>query len=223
MNEENKNIDINKGLKIIVEKMHKEIYELNKKNNEKEKEKEHFQKNLNEFNEQYEQIKYDYQLLHQKYIDQNKIIEFLKDEFLKRNNVNELQQLSKVNFDILSKLKKSENENIIKAQQLEQLKKNYEMINNQFIEFTKNNYNTNSNDFSDFNSNYENVSMNTNNKDKNIEIDENNNILQDDHLKNYNKNFIKLSNTQDIEENSLRYLNDNYLEKLNEKKKFKSY
>ena len=73
MNEENKNIDINKGLKIIVEKMHKEIYELNKKNNEKEKEKEHFQKNLNEFNEQYEQIKYDYQLLHQKYIDQNKI------------------------------------------------------------------------------------------------------------------------------------------------------
>ena len=147
----------------------------------------------------------------------------MKDEFLKRNNVNELQQLSKVNFDILSKLKKSENENIIKAQQLEQFKKNYEMINNQFIEFTKNNYNTNSNDFSDFNSNYENVSMNTNNKDKNIEIDENNNILQDDHLKNYNKNFIKLSNTQDIEENSLRYLNDNYLEKLNEKKKFKSY
>jgi hypothetical protein len=123
INEENDNIDINKGLKILVEKMHKEIYELNKKNNKKEKEKLQLRKNLNEFNEQYEVIKCDYQLLHQKYIEQNKIIELLKNEFLKRNNDNELQQLSKVNFDILWKLKKSKKENIIKTQQLEQLKK----------------------------------------------------------------------------------------------------
>ena len=54
INEENDNIDINKGLKILVEKMHKEIYELNKKNNKKEKEKLQLRKKLNEFNEQYE-------------------------------------------------------------------------------------------------------------------------------------------------------------------------
>ena len=143
----------------------------------------------------------------------------MKNEFLKRNNDNELQQLTKVNFDILWKLKKSENENIIKTQQLEQLKKNYEMINNQFIEFTKNNYNTNSNEFSDFNNNYENVSMNANNKDKNIGIDENNNILQDNHLKIDNKNYIKLIISQNTEENSFRYSNDNYLGKLEDKKK----
>ena len=139
------------------------------------------------------------------------------------NNDNELQQLTKVNFDILWKLKKSENENIIKTQQLEQLKKNYEMINNQFIEFTKNNYNTNSNEFSDFNNNYENVSMNANNKDKNIGIDENNNILQDNHLKIDNKNYIKLINSQNTEENSFRYSNDNYLGKLEDKKKCINY
>ena len=74
INEENDNIDINKGLKILVEKMHKEIYELNKKNNKKEKEKLQLRKKLNEFNEQYKVINCDYQLLPQKYIEQKKII-----------------------------------------------------------------------------------------------------------------------------------------------------
>ena len=143
-NDDNENFDTNKGLKMIVEKMQKEICELNKKNNEKEKERIKLEKEMNDFNEQYEQIKYDYQLLYQKYIEQNKIIEMIKKEFLKRNNENELQHLTKVNFDILAKLKQSQNENIIKSQQLEKLKKNYEIINNQLIEFSNNQLNYNS-------------------------------------------------------------------------------
>ena len=215
--EENESMNINKGLKIMVEKMQKEIYELNKKNNKNEKENSKLEKNLNEFKEQYEQIKYDYQLLHQKYIEQNKIIEILKNEFLKRNNDNELQHLTKINFDILGKLKKTENENILKTQQLEQLKKNYEMINNQFIEFTKNNYNTNSNEFSDINNNYENILMDKN-KDKNIDIDMNNIILENNSLKIDNKSNIILMDNQNIDENFLKYSNDNYFDKLDEKK-----
>ena len=107
-NEENENYDMNKGLKIIVEKMQKEIVELNKKNNEKEKERIKIEKDLNEYHEQYEQIKYDYQLLYQKYKEQNKIIETIKKEFIKRNNDNELQHLTKENFEILAKLETKE-------------------------------------------------------------------------------------------------------------------
>ena len=188
MNDDNENIDANKGLKIMVEKMQKEIYELNKKNNKNEKERLQLEKDLNEFNEQYEQIKFDYQLLHQKYIEQNKIIEVLKKEFLKRNNEKELQHLTKVNFDILGKLKKSENENLIKTQQLEQLKKNYELMNNQFMEFTTNNYNIQSNNYSDINDiNYENIGKNSNNNE-NPEI--NNKIIN-------NKKFTESQNTDD--------------------------
>ena len=150
-NDENENYDMNKGLKAIIEKLQKEIVELNRKNNEKEKERLKIEKDLNEYHEQYEQIKYDYQLLFQKYKEQNKIIETIKKEFIKRNNDNELQRLTKANFEILAKLKQSQNENIIKTQQLEQLKKNYDLINKQFIEFTNNNFNSNSNNFSDIN------------------------------------------------------------------------
>ena len=215
-NEENENIDKNKGLKLMVDKMKKEIYELNKKNNKNEKEKKQLEKDLSEFNEQYEQIKYDYQLLYQKYIEQNKVIEILKNEFLKRNNDNELQHLTKVNFDILGKLKKSENENIIKTQQIEQLKKNYELINNQFIEFTKNNYNNYSNNYSETNNNEnDDISINLNNKNKikNLEID--NNIPYNNILNNENENNIKLMDSQNIDDNLFKYSNNNNSEKLN--------
>jgi hypothetical protein len=122
-NDETENFDINKGLNIIIEKMQKEIYESNKKISNKEKERIRLEKEINAYNEQYEQIKYDYQILFQKYKEQNKIIEMIKTEFLKRNNDNQIQHLTKVNFDILAKLKKSQEENIIKTQQLEKLKK----------------------------------------------------------------------------------------------------
>ena len=58
------------GLKMIIDKLQKEISELNRINNLKEKEKIETERQLNEYNENYEHIKYDYELLHQKYIEQ---------------------------------------------------------------------------------------------------------------------------------------------------------
>ena len=212
MNDENEKFDMNKGLKAMVEKMQKEIVELNKTNNDKEKERIQLEKNLNEFQEQYEQIKYDYQLLYQKYKEQNKIIETIKKEFLKRNNDNELQQLTKVNFDILGKLKKTQNENIIKTQQLEQLKKNYELINNQFIEFTTNNYNynTNSNNFSDIINNNNDNNFETNiikNNIDNINNEDINNENKNEFLINKNNilNNLKIGDNQNNEDVLFQY------------------
>ena len=191
-NDDNENFDTNKGLKLIVEKMQKEIGELNKKNNEKEKERIRLEKEMNDFNEQYEQIKYDYQLLYQKYIEQNKIIEMIKKEFLKRNNENELQHLTKVNFDILAKLKQSQNENIIKSQQLEKLKKNYEIINNQLIEFSNNQIN------------YNNQLTNSTNK-----INENENNFTNEFINNENKRKEDLLLNNNNDNNTNQNLNDN--------------
>ena len=64
MNNEIENND--KGLKIIVEKMQKEIYSLNKKNNIKEQERMKLEKEIFEYNNQFEQIKHEYQLLYEK-------------------------------------------------------------------------------------------------------------------------------------------------------------
>ena len=180
-NDETENFDINKGLNIIIEKMQKELYESNKTISNKEKERIRLEKEINAYNEQYEQIKYDYQILFQKYKEQNKIIEMIKTEFLKRNNDNEIQHLTKVNFDILAKLKKSQEENIIKTQQLEKLKKNYELINNHLIEYTNNNSNNNSQS----NNTSFNKSNNNNNK-----------------YKNYDKDIINYENDKNIIENT---------------------
>jgi len=193
-NDENENFDTNKGMKVIVEKMQKEIAELNKKNNEKEKERIRLEKEMNDFNEQYEQIKYEYQLLYQKYIEQNKIIEMIKKEFLKRNNENELQHLTKVNFDILAKLKQTQNENIIKSQQIEKLKKNYEIINNQLIEFSNNQLN-----YNNFNSQL----TNSNTKKAN----ENN--ITDEFIKNENDNDSDNNKKEDIIINNNNIITDN--------------
>ena len=164
MNNEIQNND--KGLKIIVEKMQKEIDSLNKKNNIKEQERMKLEKELLEYNNQFEEIKHEYELLYQKYTEQNKIIEIIKKESLKNNNENELQHLTKVNFDILGKLKTTQNDNIIKTKQLEQLKKNYELINDQFIEFEKKNcYN-----ISDMNSDFKNNDNTEKEKENTLKI-----------------------------------------------------
>ena len=106
----------------------------------------------------------------------------IKTEFLKRNNDNQMQHLTKVNFDILAKLKKSQEENIIKTQQLEQLKKNYELINNHLIEYT--NTNNNSNNNSQSNNSFMKNSKNIN-KYKNY----------DQEIANYEKNKNYIENT----------------------------
>ena len=212
-NDENENFDTNKGLKVIVEKMQKEICELNKKNNEKEKERIRLEKEMNDFNEQYEQIKYDYQLLYQKYIEQNKIIEMIKKEFLKRNNENELQHLTKVNFEILAKLKQSQNENIIKSQQLEKLRKNYDIINNQLIEFSNNNLNYNNQLTNSINKTNENNITNEfiNNDNKRKEVTNTNNNITD----NLNDNNNINNNLETNENNIDSVINSNINNNIN--------
>ena len=218
-NDETENFDINKGLNLIIEKMQKEIYESNKKLSNKEKERIRLEKEINAYNEQYEQIKYDYQILFQKYKEQNKIIEMIKTEFLKRNNDNEIQHLTKVNFDILAKLKKSQEENIIKTQQLEQLKKNYELINNHLIEYTNTNNNSNNNSQSN-NSSMKN--SNNNNKYKNFDqeivnyennkniIENTNNSIDVSEIKNNKINLEGAKNIQFFKnKNENEYDNDN--------------
>lgn len=89
------------------------------------------EKEINEFNEQYEQIKSEYQILYQKFLEQNRNIEIMKNEFIKKDNNKEIQKLTKENFELLAKYKKAQNEIIIKSQQLELFKKiiNYLMVN----------------------------------------------------------------------------------------------
>ena len=224
INSENENED--KEFKTIVEKMKKEIFTLNKKNNIKEKERMKLEKDINEFQEQYEQIKYEYQLLYQKYKEQNKIIEVIKKESLKRNNENELQHLTKVNFDILGKLKRTENDNILKTQQLEQLKKNYELINNQFNEFKNNNNisnslsesNTKDKDIYNTNKKYI-INRDINRYTQNNIIKEQDNLLNvfkkknnDIDVNHYNNNVDNLDNSlKKMKEESVQISNDNLI------------
>ena len=219
-NEKNENLDLNKELKELVEKMQKEVIELNKMNNQKEKEKTNLENEINEYNEQYEKIKYDYQLLYQKFNEQNKIIEMLKKEFLKRKNDNEIQKLTKTNFELLAKYKKAENENLIKMQQLEQMKKKYDLINHQFIELSKNICNPKDKIFNENNQRIEsqaseeqlyqysedNNSENNNYKPKN---DEEQNDMDENKYKennlyyNYNDSDINLKNSKIVNESQL--------------------
>ena len=93
----------------------------------------------------------------------------MKNEFIKNNNNKEIQRLTKENFDLLTKYKKEQNENIIKSQQLEQFKKQYKILNNQLMEFTAKNYNSNSYNSLEYNNdeniNSENQELNNNNND----------------------------------------------------------
>ena len=179
MKEENNNLDINQSLKELVGKMQGEINELNKRNNEAKKEKKILEKEINDYNELYEQIKNEYQLLYQKYLEQNRSIEIMKNEFIKNNNNKEIQKLTKENFDLLTKYKKEQNENIIKSQQLEQLKKQYKILNNQLMEFTNKNYNSISYNSLEYNNDDNNISENhelSNNKNNDIMPKINNDI-----------------------------------------------
>ena len=193
MKEENNNLDVNQSLKELVNKMQGEINELNKRNKEALKEKKKLEKEINSFNEQYEQIKSEYQILYQKYLEQNRSIEAMRNEFIKNNNSKEIQKLTKANFDLLAKYKKEQNENIIKSQQLEQFKKNYKILNSQLMDFTANNYNTNS---------YNSLEYNNEESNNNSEIGENNNINKKDIMRKIN-NDIKLMESLNMDDNNL--------------------
>ena len=213
MNEENNALDINQSLKQLVGKMQEEINELNKKNNEAKKDKKKLEIEINEFNDQYEQLKNEYQLLYQKFIEQNRNIELMKNEFLQKNKNKEIQKLTKTNIDLLAKYKKAQNENIIKAQQLAQYRKNYKILNNQLIEFTTKNYNTNLNSNNSFNV------ESHNNISENQEIDMNEYEIKD--IKRNNdiipkiNNDIKLMESLNMDENNLLQYSSNDNNDLN--------
>ena len=198
MKEQNNNLDINQSLKELVSKMQTEINELNKKNNETKKEKKILEKEIEVFNEQYDQIKNEYQILYQKYLEQNRSIEIMKNEFMKKKTDKEIQKLTKENFDLLTKYKKAQNENIIKSQQLEQFKKNYKILNNQLMEFATNNYGTNINNNS--------LESNNNEESNNSENQEN---INDINNKNINKNDNKLIESLNMDENNLLQYSNN--------------
>ena len=130
----------------------------------------------------------------------------IKKEFLKRNNENELQHLTKVNFDILAKWKQSQNENIIKSQQLKKLKKNYQIINNQLIGLSNNqiNYNNQLNN----STNKTNEFINNDNKKKEEIIINNKNNTTDNLNDNNNVN-------NDVENNINNVINSNINNNIN--------
>ena len=201
MNEENNNLDVNQSLKELIGRMQEEINALNKKNKDGIIEKKKLEQEVKDFNEQYEQIKNEYQILYQKFIEQNRTIEMMKNEFLKQNKNKEIQKLTKDNFDLLAKYKKEQNENIIKSQQLEQFKKNYKMLNNQLIEFTTKTY-TNSNNSYEYNDNNDNQDINNN------EYNINNSNNSKDIIPKIN-NDIKLMESLNMDENNLLQYSSN--------------
>ena len=116
----------------IIENLQNQIKKLKEKNLELEEEKNKSQLNLNEYVEQFEQIKYDYQLLFQKYKEQNSMIDNLKNEFMNKRKDKELLELIHQNQEITQKLQKMQEANEIKNKELEMLKNNYERVNQQF-------------------------------------------------------------------------------------------
>ena len=116
----------------IIENLQNQIKKLKEKNLELEEEKNKSQLNLNEYVEQFEQIKYDYQLLFQKYKEQNSMIDNLKNEFMNKRKDKELLELIHQNQEITQKLQKMQEANELKNKELEMLKNNYERVNQQF-------------------------------------------------------------------------------------------
>jgi len=97
--------------------------------------------------------------------------------------------LTKNNFELLTKYKKAQNDNIIKSQQLDQIKKNYEILNSQLIELTTKNYNTITNSV-DYN----------NNEESNNDLTQEMNSKTNDNIFDVNKINIK----QDNDMNNIR-------------------
>ena len=155
----------------MIENLENQIKKLKDKNNELEEEKNKYQINLNENFQQFEQIKYDYQLLFQKYKEQSSMIDNIKNEFMNKRQDKELLQLIHQNQEITQKLKKMQEHNELKSKELELLKINYDRINRP-IKIQNNN-----------NLNMENIQYNNN-----MESYQNNNNYQNTYYFNYGNN-----------------------------------
>ena len=155
----------------MIENLENQIKKLKDKNNELEEEKNKYQLDLNENFQQFEQIKYDYQLLFQKYKEQSSMIDNIKNEFMNKRQDKELLELIHQNQEITQKLKKMQEHNELKSKELELLKINYDRINRP-IKIQNNN-----------NLNMENIQYNNN-----MESYQNNNNYQNTYYFNYGNN-----------------------------------
>ena len=156
----------------MIENLENQIKKLKDKNNELEEEKNKYQLDLNENFQQFEQIKYDYQLLFQKYKEQSSMIDNIKNEFMNKRQDKELLELIHQNQEITQKLKKMQEHNELKSKELELLKINYDRINRP-IKLQNNNI-----------VNMEYFQYN----DNNMEQYQNNNVYQNRYYFNYGNN-----------------------------------
>ena len=134
----------NEVLSELIQNLQKKIVDLQKTNKQINFEKDQLKNEINEYEEQFEQSKYDYQILYQKYKEQSELIEKLKNEFMNNRKDQELNNLIKANEEIMNKLQKIKEENKAKTKELIILKKNYERVNTQLMESQRSNsqYNT---------------------------------------------------------------------------------
>ena len=121
----------------IVTNLQKTISSLKDSNSLLMKEKEKLQSEINEYAERFEESKYQYQNLYQKFREQNSLIETLKKEFLEKRKDKDLIELIKANEEIMNKLNKIQEENQQKTKELNELKTKYNKINSQLMENQK--------------------------------------------------------------------------------------
>lgn len=155
----------NEVLSELIQNLQKKIVDLQKSNKQINFEKDQLKNEINEYEGQFEQSKYEYQILYQKYKEQSELIEKLKNEFMNNRKDQELNNLIKANEEIMNKLQKIKEENKAKTKELIILKKNYERVNTQLMESQRSNSQCNTT------SNKERSKNNNNNsppKDKNF-------------------------------------------------------
>jgi len=208
-----KNIEQNNeiifGLENQIKKLKEENVDLKNLNNK-------YQSDLNDYSKQFEQNKYEYQLLYTKYKEQSNIIDNLKRDFTKNRKDKELTELIMKNKQIMEKLKFIEGENENKKNELSALKVNYERVNQLLQESQKNEMKKKLNNNTIVNN--ENIYIERNdNSIKNVipinsqsnlnDFNDGNNILQ---FQTETSNFLETKiNTENINEDISNVINEN--------------
>lgn len=175
----------------LIKKLQTKINALKENNKKVTSEKEYLEKEINEYAEQFEQSKFDYQLLYQKYKEQSVLIDTLKNEFMNKRKDKQLNELIKANEEIMNKLQKIQEENKLKTKELNELRINYDRVNTQLMEsqrISTQYYNTKENVNEDCNRTVPMISQNR--------YDYQINELEESHTSGYNSKRVKMNNSQ---------------------------
>ena len=175
----------------LIKKLQTKINALKENNKKVTSEKEYLEKEINEYAEQFEQSKFDYQLLYQKYKEQSVLIDTLKNEFMNKRKDKQLNELIKANEEIMNKLQKIQEENKLKTKELNELRINYDRVNTQLMEsqrISTQYYNTKENVNEDSNRTVPMISQNR--------YDYQINELEESHTSGYNSKRVKMNNSQ---------------------------